>query len=127
MVLGFKSQFQDKILAGTKIHTVRQDPNNRWRRGNKINFATGVRTKNYKEFKVGTCISTQEVFMTYSHVLEMSVGSNYLFGYPERLEFAQRDGFDTLEDFEAWFYPLIKAAPDGLYKAKLIHWTDYRY
>lgn len=127
MVLGFKSQFQDKILAGTKIHTVRQDPNDRWRRGNKIHFATGVRTKNYNEFKEGLCVSIQKVFMTYSHVLEISVDDNYLFGYPERLQFAQNDGFDTFEAFEEWFYPLIKVAPGGLYSAKLIHWTDFRY
>lgn len=66
MVLGFKPQFPAKILEGTKKHTIREDGNDRWKPGMKINFATGVRTKKYRQFKEGVCKSVQKIKITYS-------------------------------------------------------------
>jgi predicted transcriptional regulator len=31
MVLGFKEQFVDRILNGSKIHTIREDSKSRWK------------------------------------------------------------------------------------------------
>lgn len=50
MILSFKPQFRQKILDGTKIHTIRDDPNDRWQAGKIIHAATGVMTKNYDCF-----------------------------------------------------------------------------
>ncbi|MBE7411382.1 MAG: hypothetical protein HS129_04840 [Leptospiraceae bacterium] len=61
MILGFKQQFIRPILDGTKIHTIREDVHNRWHVGNKIHFATGVRTKNYKQFLEKFCTGTQTI------------------------------------------------------------------
>jgi hypothetical protein len=36
MILGFKPCFVAPILAGTKIHTIRDDPHNRWKAGREI-------------------------------------------------------------------------------------------
>ncbi len=63
MILGFKNQFEPLILDGTKIHTIREDKHNRWRRGRDIHFATGIRTKNYNQFFSGKCKSTQRVIL----------------------------------------------------------------
>jgi hypothetical protein len=61
MVLGFKKQFEEPIIKGDKIHTIRLDKGDRWKEGNSIQFATGVRTSDYNEFKTGTCFSIQEI------------------------------------------------------------------
>jgi len=67
--------------------------------------------------------------MTYAFndVIQISINGRELFGYNERLEFAINDGFDSWEDFFNYFYPKIKASPQGIYKPKLIHWTDKKY
>ena len=61
MILGFKKQFPPMILVGTKIHTIREDKHDRWKAGNKIHFATGIRTKNYNQFYSGVCKSVQAI------------------------------------------------------------------
>ena len=51
MNLNFKPQFADKILSGQKIHTLRYGE--RWKKGNKIHFYTGLRTKDASLFARG--------------------------------------------------------------------------
>jgi hypothetical protein len=113
-----------------KLHTLRDDINDRWHKGIIIDFFINVRQKNMFRFapKVPV-ISTQQVLMTYTFndLIQISVDDKELFSYIDRLEFAQNDGFDTWEDFFNYFYPKIKAAPKELYKPKLIHWTDFKY
>jgi len=66
MVLGFKPQFVPKILDGTKIHTLRKDATQRWKPGRSIQFATGVRTKNYKTFREdGECKCVQTIWISH--------------------------------------------------------------
>ena len=61
------------------------------------------------------------------HFVKVNHAFCELFGYSERLAFAQNDGFDTWEDFFNYFYPRIKAHRDEYYSGKIIHWTDLRY
>ena len=132
MILGFKKQFVDKILNGTKIHTIREDRNNRWKTGNKIHFATGIRTRNYNQFYQGTCKLVQdiEIIHTTGYTQIFIDGNSYfdvfhhgfdnIYEYTQLLkEFAINDGFDTVESFFEWF--------DQDFKGKLIHWTDFEY
>ena len=65
MILSFNKKFKVPIETGTKIHTIRLDKPNRWRAGKTIHFATGVRTKNYDNFKVGRCLSFQYITISY--------------------------------------------------------------
>lgn len=122
MVIGFKPQFVDKILNGTKIHTIREDQYGRWHPGMTMHMATGVRTKNYKQFHEAKCISVQEIsiFSKYKEV--------WLFDEWEKVyrltniqveTLAKNDGFDTVEDFWNWF--------NGAFYGKIIHWTDFQY
>jgi uncharacterized protein YqfB (UPF0267 family) len=129
MLLGFKKRFEEPILEGTKIHTLREDVNNRWKRGNKIHFATGVRTKDYHQFKEGEVVSTQRVFMTYAYGcdLEISIDGKELNSFREKEILALNDGFDSWMEFFEWFYAAIKADPDEQFSGKIIHWTDLRY
>ena len=129
MILAFKQQFVPAILDGTKIHTIREDKTGRWKPGNKIHFATGVRTPYYNNFIDGECARVQEVFMTYAYndLIEISVDDRELFGYQERMEFARNDGFETWAEFFDWFYPIIIASPDQCFRGKVIHWTLFKY
>lgn len=125
MILGFKKQFEDKIISGSKIHTIREDPTRRWKPGVKIHAATGVRTKNYRCFFESQCISVQEIEISYPKI------AKYGNGYPEiyidgkycdliwRQKLAKRDGFITLDEFYDWF--------NKDFRGVIIHWTDLIY
>ena len=122
--------FYVKSKCSPKLHTLRDDLNDRWHAGMIIDFFINVRTKKMFRFAPKLpVISTQEVFMTYKHsdLIQISIDGRELFGYNERLDFAINDGFDCWEDFFSFFYPKIKAAEKECYKPKLIHWTDLKY
>jgi len=121
MVLGFKKQFLDKILNGTKIHTIREDKNRRWQKGVKIQFATGVRTKSYKQFKESVCKWSQAVEL-YFESREIYLGLNgqmHLLDKKHNEMFAKNDGFDSEDEFWKWF--------NKPFHGVVIHWTDFIY
>lgn len=132
MILGFKTKFpwgkptnfKEKILClegfVPKIHTLRE--NFRFKPGMVINFATGVRTKHYNEFKRDTCKSTQIVVIVnipFSGIPYIFIDGKLL-SLRERDRFKSNDGFDTIEDFSLWFYKPV-------YILQLVHWTEYKY
>lgn len=133
MILGFKQQFEMPIKKGTKIHTIRQDKPNRWKSGMLIHFAKGVRTKNYINFQLGQCFSTQKIKIKYNPGGGVNVWiDDQWFHYQtdwglswdkeseERiLQLAKNDGFDSIGDFFNWF--------NQDFEGKIIHWTDFRY
>jgi hypothetical protein len=130
MVLGFlkgfnvdgkrkQTDFENKIKKGTKLHTIRIDQHNRWKRGMKIHFATGARTSKYNCFKEGLCTGTQEIeIIRRSIYIDDRLVSMKL----DAIEWlSDNDGFDCVDDFWWWF---DQYAP---FKGKIIHWTDLRY
>lgn len=122
MILGFKPRFESPILSGTKIHSIRSDISNRWKEGNNIQMATGVRTKKYNCFNCAICTGTQkiEILRTSDYLNEtiVKVDGRQL-STKEVQQLARNDGFMSLIDFWLWF-------SEG-YTGKIIHWTDYRY
>ena len=123
MILGFKERFVQPIMAGRKKHTIREDKHNRWRSGKQIHFATGVRTKNYNNFKTGTCRSIQKIKIeyigTFSYLdAEVKVDGKILSNEEINI-LAKNDGFESIEDFFEWF--------NKDFKGKIIHWTDFKY
>lgn len=124
MVIGFKKQFVAKIKAGTKCHTIREDKRNRWKAGMKMHMATGVRTKNYKQFcETLTCISIQKIQIIYYdsimyHYAEVFIDGNKL-SQKKVNELAINDGFKDEVEFFKWF------TED--FKGKIIHWTNKKY
>jgi hypothetical protein len=110
-----------------KLHTIREDKNDRWKEGNEIHFFINCRQPNMFRFApVLPVVSIQKVFMTYTFndIIEISIDDNYVNNV---LEFAINDGFDTWEDFFNFFYPKIKENPNHVYKGKIIHWTNKKY
>lgn len=123
MILGFKPYFVDPILKEIKVHTFREDSMNRWNKGKTIHFATGTRTKNYKQFGVGVCTGFQKV-----RIVHPAPGSNRppvvmidgrMLTQDDVYGLALRDGFSSVEDFFKWF--------SADFSGKIIHWTDFRY
>lgn len=127
MILAFKPQFVEPILLGTKIHTIRLSKEGRWIPGRKIQFATGVRTKNYHCFKEDDCLSTQSIAMeAHNGGIKVSIDGKELSIY-ELKKLSEYDGFNTVIDFIDWFYPIVNDSYYGNLEFTLIHWTDKRY
>jgi hypothetical protein len=134
MILGFKTSikgkptnFVHKILNGEKVTTIRLDKKNRWKAKNKIHFATGVRTKNYKQFAEGECTKVEEIIIKSANSLPKSHynGCVYTIDVPvkgivfqmsysieiagkllttQEIEaLAKDDGFDDAKAFFEWF------------------------
>jgi hypothetical protein len=140
MVLGFKTilndkptYFAEKIKACVDIfyaehyvlkkHSIRHGK--RWKAGDTIHMATGVRTKLYDQFNKGIVgldevISVQDIkIQTYKGVMLIAIDGRILNKF-EVNELARNDGFDSTDDFYAYF---SKENLDG----QIIHWTDLRY
>lgn len=122
MVIGFKQQFVRPIVAGTKIHTIREDAKNRWQEGMTMHMATGIRTKNYNQFNAAICKGIQQIeIIRRSDYLEDTIvkvdGRELTFDEIQRL--AWNDGFEHVIGFFMWF-------KDG-FKGKILHWTRLEY
>lgn len=129
MILGFKKQFVEPILAGTKKHTIRKDEHSRWEAGRKIDMATGVRTKDYNKFAEKTCISIQEIEIKWWHPLPDSFGGSSVQVFIDGKNIShhdhildkliKNDGFNDRKEFFEWF--------SVNFKGKIIHWTKLKY
>lgn len=119
------------IKHNPKLHTIRRDEKDRWKAGNKINPVikpNGRFSAGFQFAPTFPCISTQKIEMVY----ETNAPNIYIdkqpfyyhtrrntFGKDKMLELAINDGFNSVEDFFAYF--------NTDFKGKLIHWTDKRY
>lgn len=120
MILTYsKDQFEAKIKAGIKIHTIREDKTNRWKEGMSIQHWRGNPRNvklNPRQFGSDVCMGIQKILITKDR--EISVGDRFL--TPVEIEaLAINDGFESLRQFWAWFSePFI---------GKIIHFTDFKY
>jgi hypothetical protein len=116
-------------VENPKLHTLRDDPKDRWKAGMMIDFFINVRTKKMFRFapKVPV-VSTQRVSIKYNSkghpIVTIDDKCFYMQGFSlegnhKMLHLAQNDGFDTIEDFFAYF--------DKDFSGKIIHWTDLKY
>lgn len=131
----YNIHFEHTINHKPKYHTIREDKNDRWKVGTKIDFFINARQKNmYRFAPVLPVVSVQEIEIIWfnkTRSLEPSKYDPKRFNYldlivDDRLleineveKLAQNDGFDTIEDFFDYF--------DKYFKGKIIHWTDYKY
>lgn len=107
-----------------KIHTIRNDYSNRWKKGNKIHFVINNRTpKRFQFMPVIKCVSTQEVWIQ-PYSKRVLVYNEPTSCWRElKLEdietLSKNDGFKTVGDFWNYF--------NSEFAGKIIHWTDFRY
>jgi len=121
-----------------KLHTIRDDPHNRWKPGVNIHMVVNNRSKNRFQFApVIKCTSTQDIEIKWfesKKPIESWMGAvhnpkEYLYalikingkqvGHTRMREIAINDGFNSIEDFFAYF--------NKDFKGKIIHWTDLQY
>lgn len=117
-----------------KIHTIREDKNNRWKAGVMIDFFINTPTKDMLRFAPTipvVSIQTFEIkwYNTFGKKIVRVFIDDKSFACVKFdvetiitgkiLELAKNDGFDTIEDFFANF--------NKDFKGKIIHWTDKRY
>ncbi len=109
-----------------KIHTIRTDRPNRWKKGRTISMC--YRGKNYSildEFSKGisklqhcTGVQTFEL-KTFGNFKIITIDGRQL-GLAEHFILAKNDGFEDIHQFYKWFNMVE-------FKGKIIHWTDFRY
>ena len=119
---GWQTFFPEKINAGIKTHSIREDKHNRWKVGMSIQHATGVRTKNYNKFKDDKCTGIESVWIS-CHPKKIVSINGIVLNHDQVYHVAKNDGFDCVEDFFEWF--AIKEKE--VFKGKIIHWTDRKY
>ncbi len=120
-------ELEDKYLY-PKLHTIRKDESDRWKRGVMIDFFINARQKNMFRFAPRIpVVSRQRVFMTFlPHCglgFRVSINGRELDEH-EVENLALNDGFDAVADFEDYF---ISQMIDDQYSGKIIHWTNYLY
>ena len=116
-----------------KLHTIREDKSDSWKAGRPIHFVINNRSKNRYQFAPEIpAVSEQKIEI--KHIpgnAQINIDGNFygeifhhglddIYEWTEDLEqFAINDGFDSLEDFFAWF--------NEDFKGKIIHWTELKY
>lgn len=133
MILTYsKPYFKDLILSGQKIHTIRRDRADRWRKGRIIHhWMHNPRNKhlNPHEFLVNHCVSTQRIIFTNpesGYEVWVQRGETLY----ERLSdnriilLAYNDGL-TVVNFITWFAP--DRGINEAFHGKIIHWTEFTY
>ena len=131
--LGFLSPYKyDEVKP--KLHTIREDKNDRWKPGVMIDFFINARQKNMFRFAPRIpVVSTQRINITWltKYMVFVTIDNKPIgdaiwdrgficMSCDTRLrELAKNDGFDRVEDFFAYF--------NKDFTGKIIHWTDLKY
>ena len=133
MILSFsEDKFKERILSGVKIHTIRTDRTERWKKGQIIHFWRG-NPRNTKlepkphQFHECNCRSVQDIRINFeldTHVISVQIDNRFI-SQDEILELAIADGFDSIEDMKDWFFKALDG--ENLFKGRLIHWTKKTY
>lgn len=112
-----------------KIHTLRDDVKNRWKVGSMIDFFINARQKSMFRFAPKIMV----VSVQWIEIKWLQKKDSTLYWYhggtvcidgvfldcKQCEQLAVNDGFDSVEDFFAYF--------NKDFKGKIIHWTDLRY
>jgi hypothetical protein len=108
-----------------KIHTIRKNEKNRWKKGVMIDFYINARQKNMFQFAPRIpLIGKQRIFMTFIQGrFEVSIEDKYMY-YPEIEKLAINDGFDCYEDFRDYF---VAEMIEDCYAGYVLHWTAFKY
>lgn len=109
-------------LKEQKIHTIREDKNNRWKIGNKIHFIINNRTKNRFQFAPVLYVKNIQPIKIYNVFNDRSAVEidGKLLTNKQIDQLAANDGFFSTDDFWDFF-----SGSD--FEGKIIHWTNYLY
>lgn len=112
-----------------KLHTIREDKPNRWKKGNDTHFKVWsgkpYHSKNINFLPLVECISTQKIEIIYKDTdgLRMEIPTIYIdndwIPFENIKSLAINDGFGSIEDFLNYF--------KSDFTGKIIHWTNLKY
>ncbi|MGO3285920.1 MAG: hypothetical protein ACTIK4_13415 [Mesonia sp.] len=117
-----KADFENKIISGQKIHTVRRT---NWgaKPGAVLSHGEKIGGWGYKrrEFLINKCTDVQDVELIFNgrKVIAAKVDGSKA----DWKLIAKNDGL-TEEQFSKWFY---NYAEKGIFRGFIIHWTDLKY
>lgn len=117
MILGFNEAFIAAIVAGTKVHTIREG--RRWQAGAVAHFCARAHQPDMYEFREPLPIQLVQSIELTTNELRVD---GHLLPPAELLVLAQADGFATAADLFAFFAD--KSMP---FRGQLVHWTTLRY
>lgn len=127
---GILPTYKEKIHPA-KLHTIREDPHNRWTPGMDIHMVINNRTKDRFQFApVLKCVSVQKIEIEWMNGVAWVSIDNRTFTtfrkangrceYGENAkDLARNDGFPSVEAFFKYF--------NSDFKGELIHWTNFKY
>jgi hypothetical protein len=128
MILGFKPEFVQQILDGSKKFTIREGK--RWKPGMSIQMATGRRTKEYKQFNedrldLQVCKSVQEIKIKY--LREGAVYPVVFIGSRPYRYYADMEFLDNLAKMDGFrHFPHFCSFHNKNKCGQIIHWTDLK-
>jgi hypothetical protein len=115
---------QHLIDQGIKIHTMRDDPNDKWQPGKLMHHCTGMRSKQYNCFLLNECKSTQRVLLILDNKMDLRASVDRRRLSKKEVEtLAINDGFESVGDMAKWFMKKGRT----MWAGKLLHWTDFKY
>nr|WP_294860216.1 hypothetical protein [uncultured Fluviicola sp.] len=98
MLIGYTLPNAIQLIAdGIKIHTLREDPKERFKVGMILDHCTGVRTKKFKKHLQNTCERIDVVFVN-PRDRSVQVNGETLTEMEKQI-FIANDGFPDLESF----------------------------
>lgn len=100
-LLGFQKWKADKVESGECRQTIRARRVHPVKVGDRLIFARGVRTKNYRKIGEAVCTETFELSLQVTWD-----GKTALWRYPDETDMemvARLDGFADLKDMTEWF------------------------
>jgi len=133
MILTYsKDIFVEAIKNGSKVHTIREDPNRRWKPGMSIQHWRGNPRNKHQNpycFGDGWCLGVQEIdirrwlrpFNTIEDGFSVYIDGRFL--YTEEVRQLVINDELSIEEFRDWF------VPDGSpsYVGRIIHFTELKY
>ena len=123
----YKPESYDFIASlnlGKKLHTFREDRFDRWGHGANLHFAINNRSPDYFQFApVVKCVSVQKIEIKHADDDGFPWAEPVVYiddkWFIEVDQLATNDGFESVEQFFAWF--------NTDFTGKIIHWTDFKY
>lgn len=118
----YNIHFDHTINHKPKIHTIREDKNERWKLGTKIDFFINVRQPNmYRFAPVLPVVSFQKIEIIHTEFMNDIIVNidNKRLNMSELQRLVWNDGFDNIYEFVSYF--------NEDFVGKIIHWTDFRY
>lgn len=139
MLLGFKPRFEEPILLGTKVFTLRSRRKNLPKIGERLFMYSGLRTENCKKISDRETLMGMQEAMVYisrnaNAEIKISISvDNRMLSESEIDDFVKFDGFRDRKDFANYWIDSShkpRKAPKECTvggNMDLYHWTDLKY